>query len=49
MMRKRPGLRLAVQGREDFAGLPSRVTLRRWLVMALPGSAQIGLRFVGAR
>ena len=49
MMRKRPGLRLAVQGREDFAGLPSRVTLRRWLALALPGSAQIGLRFVGAR
>ena len=49
MTGRRPGLTLAVQGREDFAGLPSRATLRRWLLLALPGNARIGLRFVGAR
>ena len=49
MTRRRSGLRLAVQGREDFAGLPARATLRRWLGLALPGNARIGLRFVGSR
>ena len=49
MTRRRPGLQLAVQGNEDFAGLPARATLRRWLGLALPDGAQIGLRFVGTR
>jgi probable rRNA maturation factor len=29
--------------------LPARATLRRWLLLALPGEAEIVLRFVGAR
>ena len=49
MTRRRPGLQLAIQGNEDFAGLPAPATLRRWLRLALPEGAQIGLRFVGMR
>ncbi|HUN93703.1 MAG TPA: rRNA maturation RNase YbeY [Burkholderiaceae bacterium] len=42
-----PRLGLAVQGRERFAGLPARSTLRRWSLAALDRPAQITLRFVG--
>ena len=41
-------LRLAVQGRSRFAGLPARATLARWVALALEGDAEITLRFVGA-
>ena len=49
MTQRRPALRLAVQGTEDFAGLPAPGTLRRWLSLALPDGARIGLRVVGTR
>jgi probable rRNA maturation factor len=49
MTGRRPALRLAVQGHEDFADLPGRATLRRWLALALPDGGQVGLRFVGTR
>lgn len=41
-------LRLAVQGRSKFAGLPARQTLARWLARSLADDAEITLRFVGA-
>lgn len=44
-----PKLALAVQGLEDFAGLPARATLARWIRAALAGDATITLRFVGSR
>jgi len=47
--RPRFALALTVQGLERFADLPARATLRRWLVLALPGAALITLRFVAAR
>ena len=44
-------LRLAIQGRDRFAGLPAPSTLRRWVALALEGKydAAITLRFAGAR
>jgi probable rRNA maturation factor len=44
-------LRLSVQGRERFAGLPAAATLRRWVRLALQGAprAEITLRFVDSR
>lgn len=44
-----PSLRLSVQNRARFRGLPVRATLRRWLRPALTRDAEIVLRFVGAR
>jgi probable rRNA maturation factor len=44
-----PALRLTVQNRDAFRGLPARSTLRRWLRLALARDAEIVLRFVGAR
>ena len=41
-------LRLAVQGRSRFAGLPAPATLSRWIRLALERDAEITLRFVGA-
>ncbi len=44
-------LQLAIQGAERFADVPSRATLRRWVLLALGASnieAQLTLRFVGA-
>jgi probable rRNA maturation factor len=41
-------LRLAVQGRSRFEGLPARTTLARWVALALERDAEIVLRFVGA-
>lgn len=41
-------LRLAVQGRSRFKGLPARPTLARWVALALERDAEITLRFVGA-
>ncbi len=44
-------LRLALQGAERFAGVPTRATLRRWVLLALGAAAadaQLTLRFVGA-
>jgi probable rRNA maturation factor len=40
-------LRLAIQGRTRFAGLPARSTLARWVSAAIEGEAEITLRFVG--
>ncbi len=40
------GLRLSVQGRSRFSGLPARATLARWIGLALEGDAEITLRFV---
>ena len=44
-------LRLAIQGREGFSGLPTRATLRRWVTLALADTsrAEITLRFAGTR
>jgi len=47
--RATPKLALAVQGLDDFAGLPARATLARWIKAALAGDAAITLRFVGSR
>jgi len=41
-------LRLAVQGRARFEGLPARTTLARWVGRSLERDAEITLRFVGA-
>jgi probable rRNA maturation factor len=41
-------LALSVRGREQFAGLPTRRTLRRWVQLALERDAEIALNFVGA-
>ena len=41
-------LALAIQGRDRFAGLPSRSTLARWVRAALTRDAELTLRFVGA-
>jgi len=41
-------LRLSVQGRSRFQGLPARATLARWIAAALERDAEITLRFVGA-
>lgn len=44
-------LRLALQGAERFAGVPTRATLRRWVLLALGAAeadAHLTLRFVGA-
>ena len=40
-------LRLSVQGRSRFEGLPARATLARWVAAALERDAEITLRFVG--
>jgi probable rRNA maturation factor len=43
-------MQLAVQGVERFAGVPTRATLRRWVMLALGEDgdyAQLTLRFVG--
>ena len=42
------GLRLAVQGRSQFNGLPARATLARWIGLALERDGEITLRFVRA-
>ena len=42
-----PRLALSLQGHAEFAGLPARSTLVRWIVAALQRDAQITLRFVG--
>jgi probable rRNA maturation factor len=42
-------LALSVHGRDAFAGLPARRTLRRWVQLALEHDAEIALSFVGAR
>ena len=39
-------LQLSVIGRDKFAGLPARSTLRRWVQMALQHDAQLSLVFV---
>lgn len=44
-----PRLALSVHGRENFAGLPTPRTLRRWVQLALERDAEIGLSFVDAR
>ncbi len=41
-------LQLTIIGREKFAGLPARSTLRRWVRMALQHDAQLNLVFVNA-
>ncbi len=44
-------VQLAIQGAERFAGVPTRATLRRWVMLALGKAdieAQLTLRFVGA-
>jgi probable rRNA maturation factor len=47
----RPATRLAlsIHGRDEFAGLPTRRTLRRWVQLALERDAEIALNFVDAR
>jgi probable rRNA maturation factor len=42
-----PDLRLSVQGRAHFKGLPSRATLARWSTAAIDRDAEVTLRFVG--
>jgi len=42
-------LRLTLQARDRFEGLPARSTLRRWMSAALDRNAELTLRFVGAR
>ena len=42
-------LTLDLQGTEDFDDLPTRRTLRRWIVATLQRDAQLTLRFVGSR
>ena len=42
-----PALKLSVQGRLDFAGLPTRSTLRRWIKAAIERDSELTLRFVG--
>ena len=44
-----PRLALSLQGHAEFAGLPTRSTLMRWIAAALQRDAQITLRFVGLR
>lgn len=46
---RRPRLRLALQGRDAFDGLPAASTLRRWIGRALRSDAELTLRFVDAR
>src|SRR5262249_27136813 len=47
--KKRPRtLQLALQGVDAFPSLPSRATLRRWVLLALERDANIVLRFVGS-
>jgi probable rRNA maturation factor len=45
-MSRAPDLSLAIQGTADFAGLPVRATLRRWVLRALERDAELTLRFV---
>ena len=40
-------LALSIQGHANFAGLPARATLVRWVTAALERDAQLTLRFVG--
>ncbi len=42
-------LTLDLQGAEAFDDLPTRRTLRRWIVSALQRDAELTLRFVGSR
>jgi probable rRNA maturation factor len=42
-------LALSIHGRDEFAGLPMRRTLRRWVQLALERDAEIALNFVDAR
>ena len=44
-----PALTLSIQGRGDFAGLPARSTLVRWIKAAIARDSELTLRFVGAR
>ena len=44
-----PRLALSLQGHAEFADLPARSTLVRWIAAALQRDAQITLRFVGLR
>jgi probable rRNA maturation factor len=41
-------LALSVQGAEEFADLPARRSLRRWIIAALERDARLTLRFVGS-
>ncbi len=43
-----PALTLSIQGRADFAGLPARSTLVRWIKAAIARDSELTLRFVGA-
>ena len=43
-----PTLTLSIQGQDQFAGLPARSTLMRWISAAIERDAQLTLRFVGA-
>jgi probable rRNA maturation factor len=45
----KPALDLTIQGRGQFADLPARATLVRWIAAALECDAELALRFVGAR
>ena len=49
MTAPRRRLQLTIQGRENFAGLPARATLRRWAHLALERDARLAMRFVGMR
>jgi probable rRNA maturation factor len=44
-----PALTLSIQGRADFARLPARSTLVRWIKAAIARDAELTLRFVGTR
>ncbi len=42
-----PALTLSIQGQADFARLPARSTLVRWIKAAIARDSQLTLRFVG--
>ena len=44
-----PALTLSIQGHAEFAGLPARSTLARWIGAAIERDSHLTLRFVGAR
>jgi probable rRNA maturation factor len=48
-MGRTAALALSVVDADAHAGLPTRTTLRRWVLRALEGDAQITLVFVGAQ
>ncbi|HVE89296.1 MAG TPA: rRNA maturation RNase YbeY [Burkholderiaceae bacterium] len=44
-----PKLTLSIQAQNQFAGLPARSTLARWIAAAVERDSQLTLRFVGTK